>query len=483
METNRPSLLIILLPAFAILLASGCSSIPAASLSTPPSPSPVVPATEVESPSPTRSLPTVSPTATAPPSATPEEPVGWRDLVISDFAAFHSQAGEDANERLIFGGISVDKPSRDLAPALAALLGRWEGYDYSPPVKKDNKAVLVVQSISSSGGKAYLWAGSDLQFPFYVKEIRFRVVPGSNPSVEWEGDASGPPSVIPGSRATFTFSYDAAKQALVGSAKASSGRGVTGPFELVRGQAFHVFQDYARYFESRRIYPREYRNHELARYGAGYLLHLPSGYDANSDKGWPLLLFLCGSGERGSDFYRFAKNAPFLVARENLISGFVIVAPLLNLTSEFRSFPEVYLDGVMTEVLADYRVDNKKIYMTGLSMGGEATYRYALSRPELFAAIAPLAGFDARFSAMQRQQGFVPSTLPYERLKALPVWAVHGADDGIVPLAADQAVVDAIKRTGGNVRFSVLQNHDHDVWTDTYSDPAFYAWLLQHVKP
>ena len=253
--------------------------------------------------------------------------------------------------------------------------------------------------------------------------------------------------------------------------------------ELGRGQAFHVFKDYAQYFESRRIYPRDYRQDQLTHFGAGYLLYLPPGYEADAAKTWPLMLFLCGSGERGTDVYRFAKNAPFLVVSEKEELPFIIVAPMLNLTYEFRSFPEAYLDGVMDEVLADYRVDQKRVYMTGLSMGGEATYRYALHRPELFAAIAPLGGFDARYSPIGRQQGFVSSNLAFDRLKDVPVWAIHGEDDIIVPLAADQATADAIKRAGGNVRFSVLANHDHDVWTDTYADPAFYAWLLQQSRP
>jgi len=70
-----------------------------------------------------------------------------------------------------------------------------------------------------------------------------------------------------------------------------------------------------------------------------------------------------------------------------------------------------------------------------------------------------------------------------ERIKNVPVWAIHGADDMIVPLAAAQSTVDDLKKAGSNVQFTVLENHDHDVWTDTYLDPAFYDWLLQHQRP
>lgn len=89
---------------------------------------------------------------------------------------------------------------------------------------------------------------------------------------------------------------------------------------------------------------------------------------------------------------------------------------------------------------------------------------------ETFAAIAPLAAF-------------LYSSPSMESIKGLPVWAIHGADDTVVPLSVAQQPVDALKLAGGNVRFTVLEGHDHDVWTDTYSDPQFYDWLLQHQRP
>jgi predicted peptidase len=151
---------------------------------------------------------------------------------------------------------------------------------------------------------------------------------------------------------------------------------------------------------------------------------------------------------------------------------FIIVTPLLNTAEDYQSFPEAYMDGVLEEVLTDYRVDATRIYLTGLSMGGEATWRFALHRPDTFAAIAPLAAYLSQ-----------ADTLRMERIKNLPVWAIHGADDTVAPLALGQSPVDALKAVGGNVRFTVLAGHGHDVWTDTYSDPAFYDWLLRHQKP
>ena len=234
---------------------------------------------------------------------------------------------------------------------------------------------------------------------------------------------------------------------------------------------------------SKRIYTKEFHQAESQQYGWGYLVYLPEGYEAEPGRAWPLILFLCGSGERGEDVLLFAKHGPLRTVREQGPLPFLIVAPMLRESKVFRSFPEAYLDGVLDLALAEYRVDPKRIYLTGLSMGGEATYRYALDRPEVFAAVAPIAAFDAKYLPGGVEEGFRPFALPMERIKDIPVWAIHGADDPVVPLSAAQRTVDDLRQAGGNVRFTVLADHDHDSWTDTYFDPAFYEWLLQHQKP
>jgi len=439
-------------------------------------PMPMMTSTPASAPTP------VLPTATTVVSAAPAVETAWKDFPISDFSAVHSPINGDANEHLIFGAIPISQPAQTLAPELAAFLGRWEGYDDSPPVKKDNKGVLVIQEITPQGGKAFLWGATNLQFPFWVKEIQFRVVPGATPAITWEGDLAGGPNGA-GGRGTFTFAYDRDRHVLKGGINLPSGSALSGPFELSQNRSFAVYKDYARYFASKRMYPKEFRNRDLLSYGAGYLLYLPENYEAEPQRAWPLILFLCGTGERGENVFPFGKNGPFQMIREQGPLPFIIVAPMLHVSTEFRSFPETYLDGVLDEVQTDYRVDKKRMYLTGLSMGGEATYRFALHQPETFAAIAPLAAFDARYNPGAVQEGFKPFTLPMERIKDVPVWAIHGADDSIVPLSAAQSTVDALKQAGGNVRFTILPNHDHDVWTDTYTNPEFYQWLLEHHKP
>jgi predicted peptidase len=106
-------------------------------------------------------------------------------------------------------------------------------------------------------------------------------------------------------------------------------------------------------------------------------------------------------------------------------------------------------------------------------MGGEAAYRFAVRRPETFAAIAPplSAYVDSKTYSMIR------------RIKDLPVWAIHGSDDTVIPLAKAQEPVDALKEAGSGIQFTVLAGYDHDTWTLMYSDPAFYDWLLKYQRP
>jgi predicted esterase len=408
-----------------------------------------------------RSEPVLEPALTPLPTLTIDE-TSMKQYEVTDFDAAHSPVNGDANEFLIFGNLPVSEPAADLPPELAAFLGRWEGYSYAPPVKKDRKIVLVIQEVTAQWGKAITWSGTNLQYPDIVAEVYFRVIPGDTPSIDFQ-------FVWPKVNTEInTFMYDRETGLLQG----ISDNPTSGPYELSRAQSFYVYKDYDRYLAGKRIDSKTYHNSELEHYGSGYLLYLPEGYEDGPDKAWPLLFFLHGYGDRGDNVLLLAKASPFMFIREKEPLPFIIAAPLLTAFQGYSSFPEDYMDGAMEEIRADYRVDPKRIYLTGLSMGGEAAYRFALHQPDTFAAMAPLAAYLGRAEA---------STM--KSIKDLPIWAIHGADDTVVPLAKAQQPVDALKKAGNDVRWTVLQGHDHDVWTDTYSDPAFYEWLLQYQRP
>ena len=194
-----------------------------------------------------------------------------------------------------------------------------------------------------------------------------------------------------------------------------------------------------------------------------YLLYLPEGYDASSDKKWPLILFLHGAGESGDDLSRVKKHGPAkVVANKEL--PFIIVSP----QSPGRGWNPDTLDALLADVIAANKVDSDRVYLTGLSMGGYGTWALAAAHPERFAAIAPICGGGDPRSA--------------NRLKDLPIWVFHGAKDPTVPIAQSETMVKALKEAGADPKFTVYPEAGHDSWTVTYDNPEFYEWLLKHKR-
>jgi predicted peptidase len=196
----------------------------------------------------------------------------------------------------------------------------------------------------------------------------------------------------------------------------------------------------------------------------GYLLSLPEGYD-NGKKTWPLVLFLHGAGERGTDIELVKKHGPPRRVEEGEQFPFILVSPQCP-ADEYWSVP--ILKALLDKILTEDRVDRSRIYLTGLSMGGNASWRMASTYPDVFAAIAPVCGW-----------GDPASVLP---LRGVPVWAFHGKKDPVIAFARGETMVKALKAAGGNVRLTAYPDAEHDSWTQTYGNPEFYEWLLAQKK-
>ena len=200
-----------------------------------------------------------------------------------------------------------------------------------------------------------------------------------------------------------------------------------------------------------------------------YLLFIPESY-AYSQKQWPLMLFLHGAGERGSDLNMVRRHGPpkLVEMPENSDFPFIVISPQCppNRWWDAASFDA--LMAVIDDVRGRLRIDDDRIYVTGLSMGGFGTWQLATAYPERFAAIAPICGGGLRYT-------------PYQ-IAHLPVWAFHGARDTVVPLEESQKMIDGIRQHGGEPRFTVYPEAGHDSWTETYDNPELYEWLLSHKR-
>ncbi|XIG75374.1 phospholipase [Streptomyces sp. SGAir0957] len=194
-----------------------------------------------------------------------------------------------------------------------------------------------------------------------------------------------------------------------------------------------------------------------------YLLHVPDGYQAGEAEQWPLVLFLHGASERGDDPAELAAQGLVKRVADGVRVPFVLLAPQCPAYSTW-TLELAGVHALLEEVAAQYRVDQDRVYVTGLSMGGTGSWAMATRYPGRFAAVAPICG------------SWLPEAAP--RIDHLPVWTFHGSDDRDIPVEHTDKIVKALQERGSSVRFTRYPGVGHDAWTRTYDDPDFYEWLL-----
>lgn len=208
-----------------------------------------------------------------------------------------------------------------------------------------------------------------------------------------------------------------------------------------------------------------------------YVLRVPDG--PAPAEGWPLLLFLHGAGERGSDLSCVQVHGPLRHVDEMPeLARCILVAPQCPSDDWWRSDA---LLALLDEVQGAEQVDQGRVYVTGLSMGGYGTWNLLAAAPERFAAAAPVCGG----GEIGRLWPEIRTGFSIERLldaKAVPVRAFHGSADDVIPLAESERLVDALRIAGADVQLTVYEGVGHDSWTRTYADPELYRWLFSQRR-
>ena len=206
----------------------------------------------------------------------------------------------------------------------------------------------------------------------------------------------------------------------------------------------------------------------------GYLLYVPKGKAPSPDGKWPLVLFLHGAGERGTNLAQVAVHGPPKLAAAGKDLPFILVSPQCPAGTVWNAGD---LLALLDNVQAALPVDSRRVYVTGLSMGGYGTWDLISRHPERFAAAAPICGGGERIRTLLLE----PSQR--EALKTLPVKVFHGGKDGVVPLEESQRMVDAFRAAGcRDISLTVYPEAGHDSWTQTYSDAGFFPWLLSNSR-
>lgn len=216
-----------------------------------------------------------------------------------------------------------------------------------------------------------------------------------------------------------------------------------------------------------------------------YRLLIPKTLD--KEKKYPLVVLLHGIGERGDEneaqlkwgAKEFAtdenreKYPCFVAVPQCPISDFWASA-LRDMSKDFKMSEEptqalrmaLELVGILQDEFP--QIDPNRLYITGLSMGGFGTWEAIQRKPDLFAAAVPICG-----------GGDVTKAV---RLTKIPIWVFHGAEDQLVNPKWSQDMVEAIKKAGGNPKYTEYPDVGHHSWIPAYSDPELFKWLFSQQK-
>lgn len=220
--------------------------------------------------------------------------------------------------------------------------------------------------------------------------------------------------------------------------------------------------------------------------GAALRYRLLEPLSAEPGEQYPLVVFLHGIGERGTDNSRQLRNGVERFAtpeaREKHPCWLVVPqcppdatwSPIRGTRenpkfAEMPTAPGALVLDLVDDLVKGDAVDPDRVYLTGLSMGGYGTWDLAARRPELFAAALPVCG-----GGDPAQAG---------RFVGLPIWCFHGGADALVPPERSRAMIEAIEAAGGEAKYTEYDGVGHDSWTRTYGDEAVLEWLFRQRKP
>lgn len=204
-------------------------------------------------------------------------------------------------------------------------------------------------------------------------------------------------------------------------------------------------------------------------------------------KKYPIMLYLHGAGERGDDNKLQLMYLPEWMTRKEWREKYpcYLVVPQLpkgKTWSALRVSKDApppssaappsegeLVYAALESLVKELPVDERRIYLTGLSMGGYGSWALAAKHPERFAAVAPICGGGDPAWAAQ--------------LKNVPIWAVHGDADKVVPPQRSRDMIDALKAAGGSPKYTELKDVAHDSWTPAYNDPqGILPWMFEQHK-
>ncbi len=190
-----------------------------------------------------------------------------------------------------------------------------------------------------------------------------------------------------------------------------------------------------------------------------YLLYLPENYD-RIENDWPMMIFLHGAGNAIWNIEEIREADPPALFEQDVRSDYILLCPQLH---DDVHWDVDRLDAITQDVLENYRIDEKRLYITGLSRGGFGAWEYAVTYPNRFAAVVPISARDVA---------------AVEKLENTPVWIFHGDLDDGVPWQGAQFMYNRLKNVSGNVQFTLYNNVGHWAWEPAYDTENLWRWIF-----
>jgi predicted peptidase len=199
-------------------------------------------------------------------------------------------------------------------------------------------------------------------------------------------------------------------------------------------------------------------NHELS-----YALHRPE----NTKEKKPLIIFLHGSGEKGTDIEKVKVHGPFKYLKNNDLDAYVL-APQCP---ENEYWDSEVLYQLILKIQKENAIDSNRIYLTGLSMGGWGAWNLAFAHPEMFAALVPIAGFVDRVPMIENC-----------KIATIPIRIFHGLVDDVVDVNYSIAIYKKLKPCNSAIELTIFDDAGHDSWTRVYDNREIYDWMFVQIK-
>jgi predicted peptidase len=216
-----------------------------------------------------------------------------------------------------------------------------------------------------------------------------------------------------------------------------------------------------------------------------YQVYIPSSY--SSSQLWPVIMFLHGSGEGGNDGLAQTQVGLGAAIRLNPLRYPVIaVFPQAPMDSLWVGVSARAAMAALERTMHEFRTDSNRVYLTGLSIGGNGTWYLAFRYPTKFAAVVPVCGWVVPFDDPEilNSERVVPgdTVAPFQtlarRFGSLPVWIFHGEEDHSVPVGQSRQAAAALREAGVPVIYTELPGTGHNAWDAAYGSTKFAEWLF-----